>query len=177
MRLPDFDAKLAVSSVNGDYQSKEQAYNAESQPGECPGTCRIAMPQTKRSFRDAALLVGAGVLVSALLLTGLWLSDNYGVSTVRSAAAWASLIFVPTVAPTFARDGQWRKASFLLYFAFWAIVHGLLVASLIRWVSVAYWLPALCVESFVGYLIARRLFGVWPSPHEGRTSPIEGKGH
>ena len=115
-----------------------------------------------RGLWDVVELFGAGVLVCVVLIAGLWLADKYHVNSIWPAAAWATMLFIPTVAPTFARQGRWKRPAFLLFFGLWMGCHGLIVASLIKWVSFLYWFPIILVEGFAGYLIADWLFGIAP---------------
>jgi hypothetical protein len=55
---------------------------------------------------------------------------------------------------------QFAKPSFIVFFVFWMIMHGLTVLALMRWVDVLYWIPLLGVELFAGYFIAYSVFNV-----------------
>lgn len=122
--------------------------------------------QTGRSGADVVLLFAAGLLVCVLLLTGFWLTDKYHVDNAWSAVAWFSVVFIPTIAPTLRGKALWKKPSFLLFFVFWMIAHAVIVTCLIKWVALLYWFPVICLEAFVGYLIANLLFGVVPSSED-----------
>lgn len=94
------------------------------------------------------------------------LADVYHIDDLWPAIAWFSLLFIPTIAPTLRSKCLWKKPSFLLFFTLWMSAHASIVACLIKWVSLLYWFPLICLEAFVGYVIANWLFGVLPSSED-----------
>lgn len=118
-------------------------------------------------FRDVLLLLASGLIACALLVAGIWLAQKYNINDLWPAAAWATILLIPTVAPTLGNQGQWKKPGFLIFFSVWMLLHGLLVALLIKWVPLLYWLPVICLEGFAGYLGAYFLFGMLPPSDQG----------
>jgi hypothetical protein len=53
-----------------------------------------------------------------------------------------------------------RNLSFVAFLFAWALIHGLLVAALLRWLSIMAMLPILAVELILGYVLADYMFGV-----------------
>jgi hypothetical protein len=66
--------------------------------------------------------------------------------------------------PIFVRDfrTQVRKPSFVAYLAAWAVIHGLFVATLMRWFSIAAMIPFLAIELTLGYFVADYFFDIRP---------------
>jgi hypothetical protein len=66
--------------------------------------------------------------------------------------------------PLFVRDfrAHLKKPSFVAYLVAWALIHGLLVATLMRWLSIPAMLPFLAIELIAGLLAADYFFDIRP---------------
>ena len=120
----------------------------------------------KNRLWDTVGLVVTALVVCVLGLSSMIGADIYHISEIWPAMAWFSVLFIPTIAPTFRDKALWKRPSFLLFFVLWMIAHAVIVACLIKWVALLYWFPLICLEAFVGYLIAHTLFGVLPSSQD-----------
>jgi hypothetical protein len=109
---------------------------------------------------DRLLLIGAALLVCAIVTGSFLLAIIFHVSSAWVFVAWNSI----AVVPTFIRDFRThlRKPSFLAFLFAWALVHGLLVVTLMRWMSILAMLPILTVELTVGFVLAEYLFDIRP---------------
>ena len=116
--------------------------------------------------RDKVLLVGAALLVCVVGVGAFWLADLYHLSAVWVFVAWNSIGLVPL----FIRDFRThlRKPSFLAFLFAWALIHGLLVVTLMRWMSILAMVPILAVELTVGFVLADYLFGIRPEEKDGQ---------
>jgi hypothetical protein len=112
-------------------------------------------------FLDKVLLVGVAVLICLIGVAAFVLGETYHVSPSWLFFAWGSIGMVPLFVRNF--RGQLKRPAFILFLAGWVVVHGLIVASLIHWVSLIFWLPVFGLEFLVGYLAAFWLFGAVPS--------------
>jgi len=109
---------------------------------------------------DKFLLVGAAFVVCVVGVAAFWLAEDYHVNPAWVFFAGNSILLIPLVGADFRK--QFTKPSFIIFFAFWMIMHGLTVLALMRWVDVLYWIPLLGVELFAGYFVAYSVFDVPP---------------
>lgn len=119
-----------------------------------------AMP-TKRSrsmLRDKALLLGAALLVCLIGGAAFLLGEIYHVNPAWIFFAWNSIFMIPMLAREF--RGYWKKPAFIIFFLVWMAVHGFVVVSLMRWVSLVYWPIFILLELSAGFVTAHWLFGV-----------------
>jgi hypothetical protein len=118
--------------------------------------------KTSRSLLwDKALLIGAALLVCLIGCGAFLLGEIYHVNPVWIFFAWGSVGIVPLFVRNF--RGQLKRPGFILFLAGWVVAHGLIVASLIHWVSLIFWLPVFGLEFLVGYVAVFWLFGAVPS--------------
>ena len=111
-----------------------------------------------RGFLDRALLLVVALTVCLVGGAAFWMAEDYHINPAWVFLAGNSILLIPLVAGDF--RGMFRKPSFILFFVFWMVIHGLTVLSLMRWVSLAYWIPLLALELAVGYFIAYSFFDV-----------------
>jgi len=111
---------------------------------------------------DKVLLAGAALIIVVISVGSFILADIFHVNPGWVFLAGNSIAMIPLFARNF--RGQLKRASFLAFLAGWAVVHGLLVLALMLWAPLLYWIPALGLEMFAGYIAARLLFGVAASP-------------
>jgi len=109
---------------------------------------------------DRVLLVGAALLVCAIGVGSFWIADEYHVNPAWVFVAGNSILLVPI----FVRDfrTQLKKPSFVAYLVAWAVIHGLFVATLMRWFSIAAMIPFLAIELTSGYFVADYFFDIRP---------------
>jgi hypothetical protein len=112
-------------------------------------------------FLDKVLLVGLAVLICVIGVAAFVLGETCHVNPSWQFFAWGSIGVVPLFVRNF--RGQSKRPGFVLFLAAWVLVHGLIVASLIHWVSLVFWLPVFGLEFIVGYLAMFWLFGAVPS--------------
>ena len=109
---------------------------------------------------DKALLLTLALLTCALLIVGLWLADRHQVNSIWILLVWNSIGLIAAVGWGFRK--HWKKPSFILFFLAWMAGHAVLITFLMGWVSLPYWLLAIGVEFFIGYLVANLFFGFRP---------------
>lgn len=107
---------------------------------------------------DKFLLIGAALVVCVVGGAAFWLAEDYHVNPAWIFFAGNSILLIPLVGGEFRK--QFAKPSFIVFFVFWMIMHGLTVLALMRWVDVLYWIPLLGVELFAGYFVAHSVFNV-----------------
>jgi hypothetical protein len=110
---------------------------------------------------DKLLLVGAAVLICVIGVAAFVLGDIYHLNPYWLFLAFGSVGMVPVIARNY--PTQFKRPAFVLVFAGWVMVHGLIVAGLIRWVSITFWVPVFGLELLAGYFVIFRLFGTLPS--------------
>jgi hypothetical protein len=112
---------------------------------------------------DKVVLLGLAVSVCVALIVALWLADRHQVNSVWVLLAWNSIGLIAVVGWGFRRHR--KQPSFIAFFIAWLAVHAALVTVLMGWVPMPYWVLAIGVEFFIGYLAAYWLFGINPD-HE-----------
>ncbi len=117
---------------------------------------------TKVRLWDKLLLILMALLVClAVLASGLFALANH-VNSAWFFVAWNSIVMVPV----FIRDfhTQLRKPLFVAFLVAWAVAHGFLILSLLRWgIGFAYWPLFMLLEGTVGLLVANHLFDIRPA--------------
>lgn len=123
-------------------------------------------PKGSGGCLDILLLIGAALLVCAIVTGSFLLAIIFHVNSAWVFVAWNSIVLVPI----FIRDFRThlRRPSFLAFLFAWALIHGLLVVALMRWMSIFAMLPILAVELTVGFVLADYLFGVRPEEKDGQ---------
>src|SRR5262249_51211141 len=109
---------------------------------------------------DKVLLIATALLVCITGLAAFWLADFYHVSPIWVFVAWNSILLVPL----FIRDFRThlRRPSFVVFLIAWALIHGLLIATLMRWLSIAAIVPFMAIELTIGLVLADYMFGIRP---------------
>jgi|SRR5882762_2563504 len=109
---------------------------------------------------DRVLLICTALFVGTTSVGSFWLADYFQVKPVWVFASWNSILMVPL----FIRDFRCHlnKPSFVAYLVAWALIHGLLVATLMRWLSIPAMLPFLAIELIAGLLAADYFFDIRP---------------
>jgi len=110
---------------------------------------------------DRGLLIGTALLVGTTSVGSFWLADYFHVNPIWVFAAWNSILMVPLFIKDF--RANLKKPSFVAYLVAWALIHGLLVATLMRWLSIPAMLPFLAIELIGGLLAADYFFDIQPS--------------
>ncbi len=89
-----------------------------------------------------------------------WVAEDYHVSAVWVFLAWNSI----GIAALFIDDFRThlRKPQFVAYLIAWAVIHGLFVVTLMRWLSIPAMLPFLAMELTLGYFLADVMFDIRP---------------
>src|SRR6266481_9867818 len=110
---------------------------------------------------DRLLLVGAALLVCVMGGAAFWFAEDYRVNPAWIFVAWNSIWLVPL----FIRDfrNHLRRPSFVAFLGAWAVIHGLLVVTLMRWLSIPAMLPILAIELAAGLAAADFAFGIRPA--------------
>jgi hypothetical protein len=100
-------------------------------------------------------------LVCVLGGVAFWLAEEHRVNPAWVFVGWNTI----WLAPLFIRDfrAHLKKPTFLAFLLVWALIHGLLVATLMRWMSVIAMVPILAVELTVGFVLADYMFGIRPA--------------
>jgi FtsH-binding integral membrane protein len=109
---------------------------------------------------DKVLLVGAALLVCVIGVAAFWFADEYHINPAWVFVAWNSILIVPLFVTDF--RAQLRKPSFVVYLIAWALIHGLFVATLMRWFSIAAMIPFLAIELTLGLFVADYFFDIRP---------------
>jgi hypothetical protein len=114
--------------------------------------------KNQNGCRDKVLLVVVALLVCIIGTGSVLLSIFYHINRAWFFVAWNSIGLVPL----FIRDfrSHLRNLSFVAFLFAWALIHGLLVAALLRWLSIMAMLPILAVELTLGYVLADYMFGI-----------------
>ena len=125
---------------------------------------------------DKILLVGAALLVCITGGAAFWLAEEYHLNPAWVFVGWNSI----WLAPLFIRDFRThlRKPAFVAFLLARALIHGLLVATLTRWMSVFAMVPILAVEFTVGLVLADYMFGIDRSESTNsdfRTPEVNGR--
>jgi hypothetical protein len=109
---------------------------------------------------DRVLLVVVALLVCVVSVSSGLLILIYHFNPAWFFVAWNSILMVPL----FVRDfrAHLKKPSFVAYLVAWALIHGLLVATLMRWLSIPAMLPFLAIELIAGLLAADYFFDIRP---------------
>ena len=117
---------------------------------------------------DKVLLIGTALLVCIIGTGSFLLAIIYHVNPLWVFAAGNAILMVPL----FIRDfrSHLRKPSFVAFLFAWALIHGLLVATLMRWMSIAAMLPLLAIELTAGVAAADFIFGIRPAEQGGTDS-------
>ena len=136
-------------------------------------TYPLSVPDEKRNvsghgFRDRLLLVATALLVAVVASGSFFFAELYHVNKWFVFAAWNSILLVPR----FIRDfrGQLSNYSFVAFLFAWIVIHGLLIAALLRWTTIAVAIPVLFVELTLGLFLADVAFGVRPVKNENERS-------
>jgi len=121
----------------------------------------MAMLTTGSPYKDRVLLYLTALLVCVTGVGAFWLADLYHVNPVWVFFLGNSILLVPL----FVRDfrSHLRKPAFVVFLAIWALAHGLLVATLMRWLSILRIFPFMLIELFVGLVLADYLFDARPN--------------
>jgi hypothetical protein len=112
------------------------------------------------NFWDQMLVLGVAVLVCVLGVASFWLADVYHMNEVWIFFALNSILLIPLFAKRF--RGHWKRPAFLLFFAGWMAVHGLIILGLMRWVPFLYWPIFILLELMAAFQFASWLFGISP---------------
>jgi len=109
---------------------------------------------------DRVLLIGAALLVCTMGVGAFGVADHYHVNPAWVFIAANSIVMVPL----FIRDfrAHLKKPSFVAYLTAWAVIHGLLVATLMRWFSIVAMIPFLAIELTAGLVVADFFFDIRP---------------
>lgn len=109
---------------------------------------------------DRFLLVVAALLVCVVSVACGLLMLVHQINPAWFFVAWNSILMVPL----FIRDFRThlRKPSFAAYLIAWAAIHGLFVATLMRWFSIVAMIPFLAIELTSGYFVADYFFDIRP---------------
>jgi len=124
------------------------------------------MVTTTRPLWDKVLLLTTALFVCVAGVVSVVLSLVYHVNPAWFFFAWNSIMLIPL----FVRDfrAQLKKPSFIAYLIAWAVIHGLLVATLMRWFSIAAMIPFIAMELTLGYFVADLLFDIRPAAKENQ---------
>ena len=116
---------------------------------------------TAKPYKDRILLYLTAFLICFTGVGAFWLADLHHVNPVWVFFLGNSILLVPL----FVRDfrSHLRKPAFVAFLATWTLVHGLLVATLMRWLSMLRIVPFMLVELSVGLFLADYLFDARPS--------------
>jgi hypothetical protein len=115
----------------------------------------------ERKTRDRLLLIVVALLVCAVGVgSGLLILVNH-LNPVWFFFAWNSILMVPLFISDF--RSHLSKPSFVAYLISWAVIHGLLVATLMRWLSIVAMIPLLAIELTVGLVVADFFFDIRPA--------------
>jgi len=109
---------------------------------------------------DRILLVGAALFVCVIGGAAFWLAEDYHVNPVWVFFAGNSI----AIAALFIGDFRThlKKPSFVVFLAAWALIHGLFVVTLMRWMSILAMIPLMVIELTLGYFFADLMFGIRP---------------
>jgi len=111
---------------------------------------------TRSGCRDKVLLLGAALLVCVIGGGAFLLGEIYHINPAWLFFAWNSILLIPIIGTDF--RNQLKKPAFVIFFAAWMAVHGLVVIALMKWVPIALWIPSIGIEFFVGYFVAHYAF-------------------
>ena len=114
-------------------------------------------PTSGSTVADRLLLVGAALLVCVITIGALQLADKYHVAEKWVLIAYNSIWFILIVGRQYRTYSP--KATLVVFFGFWMVLHGVLATILLQRVALLYWLPIYAFEFALGYWGARRLFG------------------
>jgi hypothetical protein len=111
-------------------------------------------------YKDKLLLLATAILVAVVTSGSFFFAAVYHVNEWFIFAAWNSILLVPL----FIKDFKTHLSNYLFVaFLFsWAVMHGLILAALLRWTTIALALPILFVELTAGLALADILFGIRP---------------
>jgi len=113
---------------------------------------------------DRFLLIGTALFVGTTGVSSFRLADYFKVNPVWVFAAWNSIVMMPLFIKDF--RAHLRKPSFVAYLVAWALIHGVLVATLMRWISIPGMVPFLAIELVAGLLAADYFFDIQPAQKE-----------
>jgi hypothetical protein len=115
---------------------------------------------------DKVLLISTALLVAATGVGSFWIADLFQVNPAWVFVAWNSILMVPLFIKDF--RAHLKKPSFVAYLVAWAVIHGLLVATLMRWLTIPAMVPFLAIELLAGLLAADYFFDIRPAPKQKR---------
>lgn len=108
--------------------------------------------------RDRVVLVVAALAVCAAGVGSFWFAEEYRINPAWFFFTWNSILLIPMFARRF--RAQFKRLSFIVFFAVWMCVHGGVILALMRWVSIVYWPIFVLLEFAAGFIAAHSLFGV-----------------
>jgi FtsH-binding integral membrane protein len=113
---------------------------------------------------DRLLMIGAALLVCMIGVGAFAIADHYHSNPAWVFVAWNSIF----IALSFVRRfrSHLKKPSFVAYLFVWAVIHGLLVVTLMRWFSIPAMLPFLAIELTLGVLAADYFLDIRPDDKE-----------
>jgi hypothetical protein len=117
-----------------------------------------ALKPLSELLRDRILLVGAALLVCLIGGEAFTLADDYHINPAWVFFAWNSIFLIPIVGRRFKKT-QWDNPRFIAFFGVWMVLHGVVMVFLTGRVPIIYWAPFIVLELFVGFFLARLLFG------------------
>jgi hypothetical protein len=113
---------------------------------------------------DKVLMVAVALIVCGFGGAAFWLAEDYHVNPAWVFFLLNSLVMVPIFIKDF--RGHLRKPAFCAFLVGWAVVHGLVVVTLMRWTPLGVWILGMAVELGLGFLLAERIFGIRRAPKE-----------
>ena len=109
------------------------------------------------------LLVGASLVVAVIGVASFWLADHYHIGPVWVFAAPVAAIFIAVVGWGYRR--LFRSPEFLLFLSAWMSVHVAVALLVTFFLGFVYYIPAVMLELWIGYILAILWFG--PPPDKG----------
>ena len=167
---PSMRACFTASYKRLALRQKEHAISSKGQAGR---SNQQRMPESldlkpeespARGCLDKVLLVGVAVLVCVIGGAAFWFADEYHVNPAWVFVAWNSIF----IALSFIRRfrSHLKKPSFVAYLIAWAVIHGLLAVTLMRWFSIPATLPFIAIELTLGVFAADYFFNIQPDDKE-----------
>src|SRR5262249_42502357 len=111
-------------------------------------------------WADRIRLVGVALLVCMIGTASFLVGIIYHLNPAWIFVGWNSI----GIAALFIDDFRThlKKPAFVTFLVAWAVIHGLFVVTLMRWLSIPAMLPFLAIELTVGYFLADVMFDIRP---------------
>jgi hypothetical protein len=115
---------------------------------------------SRNAVVDKLKMLAIAVVVIVVGLSAFYLTERYHVDPAWVFMAIASLSFLPVIGWDY--RSHFKSPLFMLFLAFWSLIHGLVFVVVMRRFGWVYWVGALLLELFIFYAITDWLFGLEP---------------